>query len=123
MLKSLGEISISQQQSLETFAAQLAASNELSRTHANQLREELGSGLNVFSNSLRKQMTEIATLQKNQLDTFAAQLVKLRYFAGLSVEEAAKLMGLSRTIAYERWTYARAWLHYELHGQDPKSGD
>jgi DNA-directed RNA polymerase specialized sigma24 family protein len=54
-------------------------------------------------------------------DPDAAQLVKLRYFAGLSVEEAAKLMGLSRTSAYERWTYARAWLHDELHGHDGKS--
>jgi RNA polymerase sigma factor (TIGR02999 family) len=56
-------------------------------------------------------------------DPDAAQLVKLRYFVGLSVEEAAGMMGLSRTSAYERWTYARAWLHYELHGHDPKSGD
>ena len=49
-------------------------------------------------------------------DAVAAQLVKLRYFAGFSVEEAAELIGLSRTTAYELWTYARAWLHYELRG-------
>jgi RNA polymerase sigma factor (TIGR02999 family) len=49
-------------------------------------------------------------------DARAAQLVRLRYFAGLSVEEAAELSGLSRSTAYEHWSYARAWLHCELYG-------
>jgi RNA polymerase sigma factor (TIGR02999 family) len=50
-------------------------------------------------------------------DPQAAALVKLRYFAGLSVEEAAQLSGLSRSSAYEHWSYARAWLHDELYGK------
>jgi RNA polymerase sigma factor (TIGR02999 family) len=41
----------------------------------------------------------------------AAQLVKLRLYAGLSVEEAAQVLGISRSGAYQRWTYARAWLN------------
>ena len=44
------------------------------------------------------------------------QLVKLHYFAGVSVEQAAELLGLSRTTAYQHWAYARAWLHAELYG-------
>jgi DNA-directed RNA polymerase specialized sigma24 family protein len=44
------------------------------------------------------------------------QLVKLHYFAGLTVEQAAELLGLSRTTAYEHWAYARAWLHAEFYG-------
>jgi len=43
-------------------------------------------------------------------DQPAAQLVKLRYFAGLSLEQAAKTLGLPRTSAYRQWTYAKAWL-------------
>jgi RNA polymerase sigma factor (TIGR02999 family) len=43
-------------------------------------------------------------------DATAAQLVKLRYFTGLSVEEAAEMIEISRTTAYRHWTYARAWL-------------
>jgi RNA polymerase sigma factor (TIGR02999 family) len=39
-----------------------------------------------------------------------AQLVKLRFFAGLSIEEAAETMGISRATASRHWTYARAWL-------------
>ena len=51
-------------------------------------------------------------------DPRAAQLVKLRYFAGLSIEEAAELAGLSRSTAYEHWSYARAWLVCRLQGED-----
>jgi len=47
-------------------------------------------------------------------DPQAAQFVKLRYFAGLSVEEAAEMVGLSRSAACEHWAYARAWLHRRL---------
>jgi RNA polymerase sigma factor (TIGR02999 family) len=53
-------------------------------------------------------------------DPEAAQLVKLKFYGGFSVAEAAELMGVSRTTAYEHWNYARAWLHFELHGQEPK---
>jgi RNA polymerase sigma factor (TIGR02999 family) len=51
-------------------------------------------------------------------DAVAAQLVKLRYFADLSVEEAAELVGLSRSSAFEHWAYAKAWLHNELFDKD-----
>jgi RNA polymerase sigma factor (TIGR02999 family) len=47
-------------------------------------------------------------------DAQAAQLVKLRYFAGLSIEDAAELIGISRSTAYEHWAYARARLRLEL---------
>jgi len=53
-------------------------------------------------------------------DPQAARLVQLRYFAGLSVEEAAEMTGLSRSSAYGHWSYARAWLRCEL-GQ-PRAG-
>lgn len=47
-------------------------------------------------------------------DPVAAKLVELRYFAGLSVEQAAKVAGTSTATAYRHWNYARAWLHSEL---------
>jgi RNA polymerase sigma factor (TIGR02999 family) len=49
-------------------------------------------------------------------DSTAAQLAELRYFAGLSVEDAAKAIGISTATAYRHWNYARAWLHSELSG-------
>ena len=49
-------------------------------------------------------------------DPAAAHLVELRYFAGLTVEEAGKALGMSTATAYRHWKYARAWLHSELLG-------
>lgn len=43
-------------------------------------------------------------------DPLAAELVKLHYFAGFSLESAAELLGMSRATAYRLWTYARACL-------------
>jgi RNA polymerase sigma factor (TIGR02999 family) len=43
-----------------------------------------------------------------------AQLVKLRYFAGLAEDEAASVLGISRTSAQRYWRYAKAWLITEL---------
>ena len=43
-------------------------------------------------------------------DPLAASLIKLRYFAGLTMNETARALGISRTSAYEQWTYARAWI-------------
>ncbi len=52
-------------------------------------------------------------------DPQAAGIVKLRLFAGLSVDQAAKAIGVSRATAYRQWTYARAWLRSEIHGSRP----
>jgi RNA polymerase sigma factor (TIGR02999 family) len=49
-------------------------------------------------------------------DAEAAAVVQLRYFAGLSVEQAAQSLGISRATAYRHWTFARAWLRQELTG-------
>jgi DNA-directed RNA polymerase specialized sigma24 family protein len=49
-------------------------------------------------------------------DGLAAEIVKLRYFVGMSVEEAADVLGLSRATAYRHWTYARAWLRCSVTG-------
>jgi RNA polymerase sigma factor (TIGR02999 family) len=49
-------------------------------------------------------------------DPQAAQLIQLRYFGGLSVEEAAEVVGLSRSSAYEHWAYAKVRLRCLLQG-------
>ncbi len=49
-------------------------------------------------------------------DPEAAEIVKLRYFAGMSVDEAALALGISHTTAYRHWTYARAWVHLNIRG-------
>lgn len=42
-------------------------------------------------------------------DTICANLVKLRLFGGLSIAKAGELLGLSRSVAYENWAYAKSW--------------
>lgn len=49
-----------------------------------------------------------------KVDPLAAQLVQLRFFAGLTTEQAAELLGMSSRTAYYTWTYARSWLHRAL---------
>lgn len=51
-----------------------------------------------------------------QEDAAKAELVKLLYFAGLNLEEAAAVQGISRTTAYRRWQYCRAWLRDAIAG-------
>ena len=47
-------------------------------------------------------------------DPAKAELVKLRYFGGLSVEDAGRVLGISRATADRYWAYARVWLYSEL---------
>jgi RNA polymerase sigma factor (TIGR02999 family) len=50
-------------------------------------------------------------------DPAKADLVQLRHFAGLTIEEAALALGISITTANRYWAYARAWLHQEMTGE------
>jgi DNA-directed RNA polymerase specialized sigma24 family protein len=48
-------------------------------------------------------------------DPVKARLVDLRYFAGLSVEDAARVLGISRATADRHWHYAKVWLYCAQH--------
>jgi RNA polymerase sigma factor (TIGR02999 family) len=56
-----------------------------------------------------------------RLDKSAADLVKLRYYAGLTLLQAAEALGISSSTADRQWAYARAWLHAELRENDAES--
>jgi RNA polymerase sigma factor (TIGR02999 family) len=56
-----------------------------------------------------------------QEDPEVAELVKLRYFAGLAIEQAAEALGVSSRTADRYWVYARAWLYKEIARQDKPS--
>ena len=49
-------------------------------------------------------------------DPRKAELVKLRYFVGMTIEEAAQVLGISEPTAKRDWTFARAWLFQEIEG-------
>ena len=56
-----------------------------------------------------------------QEDPTRAELVKLRFFAGLTVEQAGAILGISRATADRYWTFARAWLYNEIHKGDTRA--
>ncbi len=53
-----------------------------------------------------------------EVDHQAAELVKLHYFTGVTIEEAAKLLDIPVRTAYRDWSYARAWLYRFLNGDE-----
>jgi len=55
-------------------------------------------------------------------DGEVADLVKMRYFAGLTLEQAAELLGIGRRTADRYWAYARAWLYKEIAKGDAAEG-
>jgi RNA polymerase sigma factor (sigma-70 family) len=55
------------------------------------------------------------------VDPLEADLVKLRYFAGMTLAEAAAALGLSERAAGQHWAYARAWLRRAVEGAAEKS--
>jgi RNA polymerase sigma factor (TIGR02999 family) len=55
-----------------------------------------------------------------QLDPVKARLVTLRYFAGMTIEQAASALDISRVTAHRYWTFARAWLHQQMSGEQPE---
>jgi len=67
--------------------------------------------------ALDEALTKLAGVDKDK-----SELVKLRYFAGLTLQQAASILGISQTTAKRYWTYARAWLYREISkGDQPDS--
>ena len=63
--------------------------------------------------ALDEALTELA-----ETDSTKAELVKLRYFASLTIEQAAELLSISPATAKRHWAYARAWLYGRIHSPD-----
>jgi RNA polymerase sigma factor (TIGR02999 family) len=62
---------------------------------------------------------DTALIKLAERDPVKARLVELRYFAGLTGEEAARILGVSARTADRYWVYARAWLRREMDGARP----
>jgi RNA polymerase sigma factor (TIGR02999 family) len=54
-----------------------------------------------------------------KLDPQRAEVVKLRYFVGLTLKEASEVLGISEPTARRYWAFARAWLYAEIRGEEP----
>ena len=84
-----------------------------------RVRIELTDDLAVTIHEPREDLLDFNELLERlaREDAAAAELVKLRVFAGLTVEEAGEVLGMSRTLAYENWKFARAW--FKCAGEPP----
>ncbi len=96
------------------------ARRKMREKHGGQLQripiEKLQIGLDAPPDELlrlNESMDELAP---------TAELVKLHCFAGLSIEQAADVIGISHRTAYRDWAYARAWLFKSLEQGDPNKG-
>jgi len=78
----------------------------------------------VIATPLNEELLELdeALARLAAADPQAAELVKLRVFAGMTVEEIAQVQGTSPRTVKRNWAYARAWLGRELAADDPRSG-
>jgi RNA polymerase sigma factor (TIGR02999 family) len=56
------------------------------------------------------------------LNPIRAEVVKLRFFAGLTMAEVARTLGISQPTAERYWAFARTWLYADLQGEEPPSG-
>ena len=90
------------------FAAAAEAMRRILVDHARR-RRALKRGGPADDNDCWIDLDEALT-SLAQIDAAAAELANLRIFGGLSVEEAAEALDLSRAPAFRTWTYARAWL-------------
>jgi RNA polymerase sigma factor (sigma-70 family) len=80
-----------------------------------RVRQELDPDLLVIAEPPEDLLALDDALERlGQLDARKAELVKLRYFAGLTMPQAAEALGISLSSAEKAWTYARTWLYRQI---------
>lgn len=124
-------LAASEQQSWQSRAHFFAAAAEAMRRilvdHARRkqsrkrgggaLRQELDESMLVLSAPPEELLAVHEALDElAREDRAAAELVKLRYFVGMTMEEAAAAMGMAKRTAEGLWTYARVWLRKAIRG-------
>jgi RNA polymerase sigma factor (TIGR02999 family) len=80
------------------------------------LAEQIPAPASAFDDRIDLLALDDALAKLQQEDAAKAKLVTLRFFAGLSLEEAAAVLNISRATADRWWSYARAFLHCEMTG-------
>jgi len=85
-----------------------------------QQRVDLGDCAEAVKSQDEQVLAVGEALEKlDRLDPQRAQVVKLRYFVGLTIPEVAEVMGISEPTVKRYWAFARSWLYAEIRGQRP----
>jgi RNA polymerase sigma factor (TIGR02999 family) len=94
-----------------------ARAHQAVKRGAGQARVTLSEGVRIVEEETVDLLAlDVALNRLASLDADRARLVELRFFAGLTVEETAEVVGRSATSVKREWRVARAWLHRELSG-------
>jgi len=126
-LKLLGQRSVDWQNRAHFFGIAAQVMRRVLIDHArSHVRDKRGGGRGaipldealVFSPERSSEFLELneALERLTQLDARQAQIVEMRFFGGLTVEETAEVLGISPKTVKRDWTVAKAWLHGELKG-------
>lgn len=130
-LRLLGDDSERWESRVHFFAAAAEAMRRiLVESARRKARVKHGGGLNRFDLDeadaiVVSNPTDLIALNEAldklaQQDELKAELVKLRFFAGLTLEQAGRILGISRATAARYWAFARTWLFHEMSkGDDP----
>lgn len=124
-LRLVGERRVAWAGRAHFFAAAAEAIRRILLDHAKgRLRAKRGGrnrrvALSVVDLAAENDPAEILALDEaicrlERQDERLSQVVRLRFYAGLSVEDTAKALGLSARTVKRHWSYARAWLHAQL---------
>ena len=102
-------------ESMRRILVESARRKHASKRGGGQVRRELDDGLAALPEVSDDTLAVDAALEKlASIDAQAAQLVKYRYFAGLTIPETAEILEISPRTADRLWSFARAWLHQEI---------
>ena len=106
-------------QTMRTVLVDHARANLTRKRGGGQVHVELNQALKLTAPEPRAVLALDETLKRlEQIDSRASRVVELRWFVGLSVEEAAHVMGISEKTVRRDWNFAKAWLQTELDGKD-----
>jgi RNA polymerase sigma factor (TIGR02999 family) len=103
-------------ESMRRILVESARRKNTAKRGGQRVRVQLPEDLFASQNDSDVLSVDEALNQLAMEDGPVAELVKLRFFAGLSLDAAAEVLGISPRTAYRNWQYARAWLYRRLGG-------
>lgn len=101
------------------------ARRKASRKHGGDLHRVELDNIALITPHIHEDLVSLdeALCRLKAVDAQAVELVHLRYFVGLTIAEAAEMMGISTRTADRVWAFARAWLRREISGAERNSED
>lgn len=115
---SIGHFFAAAAESMRRILIDRARHKQTLKRGGQRIRQELSDvAIQVGSPSIDLLALDEALQKLEQHDRVKAELVKLRFFAGLTIPQAAQALGIAHSTADKYWAYARCWLKLEMEGE------